>query len=239
MAEILVNQTQVLQDMSALLGENSVPNPIPAVRETFIQRALERVYRAYNFDLAAVITTLSLVNGKAALPVDVDINDPILDIRIKNDQPGKGEGGDFIFTKVPYTDQDEYGPSDYVYWVTGQPGNYTMTTAQSGDSSTANAALTIYYKQIAPTINASIGTPFPSSMVLARGALVYYRASQDPYMDVSQLDALFKDELEEVIATQIRNQANKPARTRASVMGTFIGDVDQMNVGAWDNGANL
>lgn len=228
-----------MQDLSYLLGESSVPSPVPASRQAFAQRALERVYRAYNFDLADVIVTLTLVNGVVTMPADVNINDPILDVRIKNDQPGRGEGGDFIFTKIDYRDQDEYGPADYVYWITGSPGAYVLNTAQSGDSSSANAALTVRYMQIAPTINSSIGTPFPSSMVLARGALVYLWASRDPYMDVSQLEALFQNELEEVIATQIRNQADRPAQTRQQKMGTFTGDVDIVPSGIWDWGANL
>lgn len=237
MAAITVTMDQVMQDLSYLLGESAVPNPVPAQRQTFAQRALERVYRAFNFDLADVTVTLQLTNGSATFPADVNINDPILDIRVKNDVPGIGVGGDFIFTKVPYEDQDEYGPSDYVYWVTGSPGAYILNTAQGTDA-TANAILTIRYMQIAPAINSSLGTPFPSSMVLARGALVYYRASQDPYMDVSQLEALFQNELEEVIATQIRNQADKPARNRHSIRGTYIGDVDLAAVGG-DLGANL
>lgn len=239
MAAISTTLDKVMQDMSYLLGESSVPNPVPAQRQAFAQRALERIYRSYNFDLADVTVTISLVNGVANLPADVNINDPILDIRIKNDQPGQGVGGDFIFQKIPYESQDSYGPADYVYWVTGSPGAYVMNTAQSGDASTANAALTIRYMQIAPTINSSVGTPFPSSMVIARGALVYYRASQDPYMDVSQLEALFTNELEEVIATQIRNQADKPAQGRHQRRGTYIGDVNVVPSGTWEWGANL
>lgn len=238
MAATNVTLDQVMSDLSFLLGESSVPNPLPASRQVFAQRSLERVYRAYNFDLADVTVTISLTNGVANLPGDVNINDPILDIRIKKDQPGQGEGGDFIFTKIDYRDQDEFGPADYVYWITGSPGAYVLNTAQSGDSTTANAALTVRYMQVAPTINSSIGTPFPSSMVVARGALVYYRASQDPYMDVSQLEALFTNELEEVIATQIRNQADRPARTRQSVRGTYTGDVGLPPSGG-DWGANL
>lgn len=239
MAAINVTLDNVMQDLSYLLGESSVPNPVPAQRQAFAQRALERVYRSYNFDLADVIVTLQLTSGVLSLPSDVNINDPILDVRIKNDVPGQGIGGDYIFTKIDYNDQDSYGPADYVYWVTGSPGNYTLNTAQAGDNSTANSILTIRYMQIAPSINSSIGTPFPSSMVLARGALVYYRASQDPYMDVSQLEALFQNELEEVIATQIRNQADKPAQGRHQVRGTYIGDVDVVPSGVWEWGANL
>ena len=239
MAVTSVTMDQAMQDLSYLLGESSVPNPQPAQRQAFIQRALERVYRAYNWDLAEVTTTLTMASGNATLPADLDINDPILDIRIKNDQPGLGVGGDYIFTKVNYEDQDSYGPQDYVYWVTGSPGSYQMSTTQGGNTSTANAPFTIRYKQIAPAINSSISTPFPSSMVLARGALVYYRAAQDPYMDVSQLEALFTGELEEVIATQIRNQADKPARNRHQVRGTYIGDIGLRQSGVDDQGNAL
>jgi hypothetical protein len=239
MAAIQVTMDQAMMDLSYLLGETSVPIPSPPDREAFIQRTLERVYRAYNWDLADVNATLQLTNGVANFPADVNINDPILDIRIKNDLPGEGIGGDFIFTKIPYEQQDSFGPSDYVYWVTGSPGAYVLNTAQGTDATTGNAILTIRYMQIAPTINSSIGTPFPSSMCLARGALAYYRQAEDPQADISQVESLFQMELEELISTQIRNQADHPAITRQQLRGTYTGDIGLTQSGMDDMGQAL
>lgn len=226
MAAVNVTLDQVMQDLSYLLGETTVPTPYPADRQAFIQRTLERVYRNFNWELADVITTLTLVNGVANAPADLNINDPILDLRKKNDQPGLGVGGDFIFTKIDYSQQDSYGPADYVYWITGGPGAYVINTANNGDADSGNAALTIKYMQTAPAINLSIGTPFPSSMALARGALAYYRQAEDPQADISQLEALFQREVEEIIGSQVRNMADRPAIGRHQRRGTYIGDTD-------------
>jgi len=236
----VVSLDQALSDLSFLLGETVSP-PESAVpdRARFIQATLERVYRAFNWDLATINATITLVNGIAAAPTDLNIDDPIMDLRMKNDQPGLGVGGDYIFTKIPYEQQDSFGPSDYVYWITGSPGAYIINTDQNGDDMTANAALSLRYMQVAPAINASVGTPFPSSMCLARGALAYYRQAEDPQADISQVEALFQQELEEVIATQIRNQPDKPAVTRHQVRGTFIGDIDVIQSGTSDLGAAL
>ena len=225
-----VTQDQALSDLSFLLGETVFPatSTVPD-RARFVQAALERVYRAYNWELAEINTTLTLVNGIVSAPADLDVDDPIIDMRIKKDQPGLGVGSDLIFTKVSYDDQDSFGPGDYVYWVTGTPGAYIINTDQAGDASTANAAVSFRYKQVAPAINASIQTPFPSSMALARGALAYYRQAEDPQADISQVEAFFQRELEEVIATQIRNEPDKPAKNRHSVRGTYIGDIDGGN----------
>lgn len=226
MAATNITLDQVMSDLSVLLGETSVPTPYTIDRTTFIQRTLERVYRAFNWDLATINATIVLASGIASLPGDVNINDPIMDVRIKNDKPGLGVGGDFIFTKIPYEQQDEYGPGDYVYWITGGPGAYILNTAQNGSSVTANAALSVRYMQVAPVINLSIGTPFPSSMCLARGALAYYRQAEDPQADISQVEALFQLELQEVIATQNRNEPDRPAIGRHVRRGTYIGDID-------------
>lgn len=239
MAQVNVTLDQVMLDLSFLLGETSVPIPYGPDRMAFIQRALDRVYRNFNWDLADIITTITLVNGAAPAPIDLNINDPILDLRKKNDQPGLGVGGDYVFTKIDYSLQDNYGPEDYVYWITGSPGAYIINTANNGDSATANAALTIKYMATSPAINLSIGTPFPSSMALARGALAYYRQAEDPQADISQVEALFQKEVEEVIGSQIRNQPDTPAIGRHQRRGTYIGDTDTPTSSGSDLGYNV
>lgn len=210
-----------MQDLSYLLGETSIPTPAPADRQTYIQRALERVYRKFNFDLNMVVATVAFnASGTINLPADAAYN-PKMDVRAVK----PGVGSDTIFGAVPYEDQDNYGQGDNAYWLTGVPGSYVLTTTET-PSGIGSSYVTIRYEQQTPVINASISTNFPSSMVLAWGALVYYRYAEDPQTDISQLDQIFEEELEEVIATQIRNQPDKPVRTRQRFRGTYTGDIE-------------
>ena len=66
-------------------------------------------------------------------------------------------------------------------------------------------------------------------MALARGALVYYRQAEDPQADISQEEALFQQELDEVIAQFNRSRPQQRAKTLQEVAGTYTGDIDQVN----------
>jgi hypothetical protein len=217
-----ISLDDVMLDLSYLLGETSVPTPSPADRQAFIQRTLERVYRQYDFDLAKTTATVTLTNGTGTLPTDLGLSKD-LDVRKIVGTVGASTGDDLVFDSIPYEQQDEFGNGDYKYWVTGSPGSYTLNTTESGNTNLT--AVTIRYTQKNPTISSTLTTPFPSSMCLARGALVYYRQAEDPQSDISQLEALFQRELEEVISTQIRNQPDRPSVTRHQTKGTYTGDI--------------
>ncbi len=214
-----INQTDVLQDMSYLLGEASVPTSGIDDRKRFIQRGLERIARLYDFDemyaLATVSMTLSGNFYTGSLPSDA-AESPDLDVRVIQ----SGTDNDYIYDKIPYEDQDKYQVGDYKYWLTGSAGDYTLNTRDS------NTPLVVRYLQTAPTINASVSTTFPSSMVIARAALVYYRQAENPLADISQDEALFQRELEEVIARQQRNRSVGRAVSIQEVNDGFIGQVE-------------
>ena len=216
-----VNQTDVLQDMSYLLGEASVPTSGIDDRKRFIQRGLERIARIYDFNEMYAIATVSLTVGNnglysGTLPSDSG-ESPDLDIR----QINSGTNDDYVFTKIPYEDQDKAQAGEYKYWLTGSTGAYTMTTRDDV------AAVTVRYLQQAPTINASVSTTFPSSIVIARAALVYYKQAENPLADISQDEALFQRELEEVIARQQRNNAVGRAVGIQELNGVFSGQVEE------------
>jgi len=216
-----VNQTDVLQDMSYLLGEASVPTSGIDDRKRFIQRGLERIARIYDFNEMYAIATVSLTtssNGfySGTLPSDSG-ESPDLDIRKIN----SGTNDDYVFTKIPYEDQDKALTGEYKYWLTGSTGDYTMTTRDDV------SAVTVRYLQQAPTINASVSTTFPSSIVIARAALVYYKQAENPLADISQDEALFQRELEEVIARQQRNNAVGRAVGIQELNGVFSGQVEE------------
>lgn len=211
-----LNQTTVMQDLSYLLGETSVPTTGTEDRQRFVQLALERAYRAYDFPFNKITATVAMVNGIATLPTNVH-QDSVLDIRVIN----SGVGDDNIFTSVPYGDLDDYPSSQYKYRLTGYEGNYVLTSSENSLSAT----LTIYYETTAPVINASISTPFPSSMALARGALIYIRQGEDPQADVSQEEYLFQLELDEVIAQFNRSRPQPRGITLHEALGTYPGDI--------------
>lgn len=215
-----INQTDVLQDMSYLLGEASVPTSGIDDRKRFIQRGLERIARLYDFDemyaLATVSMTLSGNFYTGSLPSDSG-ESPALDVRVIN----TGSNDDYVFTKIPYEDQDKAQAGEYKYWMTGSANDYTISTRDDVGS------VTVRYLQKAPTINASVSTTFPSSMVIARAALVYYRQAENPLADISQDEALFQRELEEVIARQQRNRSVGRAVSVQEINGQHIGQVEE------------
>jgi hypothetical protein len=218
----VINQTDVLLDLSYLLGESSIPTSGIDDRKAFIQRGLQRIVRLYDFDEMYALATVSLTLGSnafysGALPADA-AESPDLDVRVIN--PGTND--DYVFEKVPYEDQDKAITGDYKYWLTGSANDYTMTTRDDVSN------VVVRYLQTAPTINASISTTFPSSIVIARAALVYYRQAENPMADIAQDEALFKTELEEVIARQNRN---RPVSRAKSIME--LNDVYSGSVEAW------
>lgn len=218
----VINQTDVLLDLSYLLGESSIPTSGIDDRKAFIQRGLQRIVRLYDFDEMYALATVSLTLGSnsfysGTLPTDA-AESPDLDVRVIN--PGTND--DYVFEKVAYEDQDKAVTGDYKYWLTGSTNDYTMTTRDDVSN------VVVRYLQSAPTINASISTTFPSSIVIARAALVYYRQAENPMADIAQDEALFKTELEEVIARQNRN---RPVSRAKSIME--LNDVYSGSVEAW------
>jgi len=199
-----INQNDILLDMSYLLGEQSIPTSGIEDRKRFIDRALERIYRAFEFDEFKALATVSITSGTGSMPSDIG-ESPELDVRVSN----SGSNDDYIFEQIPYEDQDKYVSGDYKYWLTGSAGEYTLNTKDDV------ANVIVRYTQEAPSVNASISTTFPSAMVAARGALVYYKQAENPLADISQDEALFQQELQEVVQKQIRN---RPVGRAISVM---------------------
>lgn len=209
-----VTLTDVQRDLSYLLGEQTVPTSGIDDRTRFIQVALERAYRAYDFPMNKLTATVALVSGVATLPTTV-LQDSELDVR----EVVAGVANDHIYTQVDYIDADTAPQGAYTYYIDGYEGAYTLKSPE------ADATLTIRYSSVVPTLNASISTPFPSSMALARGALIYTRQAEDPQADISQEEALFQAELDEVIAAYNRARPRRKMMTKHDQFSTYIGDL--------------
>lgn len=210
-----VNQTQVLQDLSYLLGETTIPTAITD-REEYIQKTLERVFRSYRFPMNVMLATVQASGGLATLPSNVG-QDGLIDVR-------EVKGGPFtdnVYTQVTYEDSDNFPVGSFSYWLTGAEGSYVLNSSETSTS----PILTILFTTSVPMINASIVTEFPSSMVLALGALKYYRLAEDPYTDVTPYENMFQLEMDEVIANVNRGRVQPRGRTLSESMGTYTGDI--------------
>lgn len=209
-----ITQTDVLLRMSYLLGEQTIPTTGIEDRKQFINDALARVYRTYNFNEAQAIATVTVTDGVGTLSTDIG-ESPSLDVRVIN----AGSDNDYIYQQIPYEDQDNYVNGDYKYWLTGSAGSYNLNTKDT------QTPLIVRYMQESPEINASISTTFPSAMAIARGALVYYRLAENPDADTSQDEAFFQKELQEVISRQNRNRPVRRAKSIMELNNHYTGDI--------------
>ena len=61
-------------------------------------------------------------------------------------------------------------------------------------------------------------------MALARGAMVYFRQAEDPQADISQDEAIFQQEVDEVWKRYRRSRPQRRIRDLYETNGTFVGD---------------
>lgn len=200
----MVNQTQVMETLSYLLGENNVPtSSVATSRRNFIQRSVEEVYRAYPWTFAQATATLAFVDGLATLPANFDIQHKVYAYFYNGDTQT-------ALTEVNVGDSDWYVDSDYKFWIEHLGNNtYGVKTKDTTYSSAV-----IKFQTMAPNINATVYTPFPDQMTLALGARRYVKLGQNPDADISQDEALFQKRLTENIAAQ---QVNRPLRKHRSI----------------------
>lgn len=209
-----INQTDVLEDLAFLEGNQSVPTTGIDDWKRFAQRTLEEVWRQYPWDFAKTMATVSVSNGIATLASGA-MMDGIYDVRFVN----SGVGDDHHYVEIPYEEQDEYAADTYRYWLTGNTPNPVINT-KSTDST-----LTVWYKQLAPQINASVTANFPDSMVIALGAQRFVRKAENPQADISQEEDTFQARLEELWGWYNRNKPRKARRQFSSMgPGTVGGD---------------
>lgn len=198
-----VNQTQVMTELSYLLGERTVPTSGTEDRKGFINTTLKEIYRAYPWEWAMTTATFSLTSGIASLPSGALVDRP-LDVR----EIVSGSDNDNVYAQVTYQEQDNFNQGDYRYWITGTPDNYQINTKED------NATITVRYQVEAPTLDdaGAVTTPFPSANVVALGALRYIRMGENPQADISQEETLFRNRLEEYMGLARRNN---PKRRRS------------------------
>lgn len=185
--------------LSYLLGERTIPSTATENRKDFIQRTIEEIYRAYPFPFASATATLSVVDGTATLPSDIDWQHQVTAYFYDGDTQKD-------VREINQADQDKFVAGDNVFW---------LKPITSTDDFTLNTKDTNYdyiitrYQTVPPTVNASIGTPFTDIMTIALGARRYVKLGQNPDADIAQDEALFQKRLGENIAAV---QVNRPLR---------------------------
>ena len=199
----MIGQTQILETLTYLMGERTVPSTDLEGRKNFIQRSLEEVYRAFPWPFAATKTTLTLASGLATLPANFDDQHKIYAYFYTGDNQYQVE-------EVNIGDIDMYEDGSNKLWLeSDNNGTYKIH-----NKDTSYTDITIKYQTVAPTINASIYTPFNDQLTIALGAKRYVKMGQNPDADVSQDEALFQKRLNENIAA---SQVNRPLRKHRAV----------------------
>jgi hypothetical protein len=200
----MINQTTILETLSYLLGENSVPtSSIIDSRKRFIQHTLEEIYRSYPWTFAQGTATLTFASGLATMPSDFDSQQKVYSYFNNGDQQT-------TVTEINVGDQDMWETGDYKFWI--EPLDETTYLLKTKDNNYTD--LTIKYQKQVPTINASIATPFPDAMTIALGARRYVKLGQNPDADISQDEALFQKRLTENIAAQ---QLGRPLKKNRKI----------------------
>lgn len=200
----MVNQTQVMETLSYLLGENNVPtSSVATSRRNFIQRSLEEIYRAYPWTFAQGTATLTFSDGVATLPSNFDVQHKIYayfyDGAIQTE-----------LKEINIADSDMWQDYDYKIWIEHTGNNtYAVKTKDTGYTTAV-----VKYQTLAPEINATVYTPFSDQMTVALGARRYVKLGQNPDADISQDEALFQKRLTENIAAA---QVNRPLRKHRSI----------------------
>ena len=201
-----VNQTDAMLTLSYLLGENSVPtSSISDARKNFVQSTVGEIYRSYPWSFASANATLTLANGIATLPANFDFQHKIYGYFYNGDTQTALE-------EINIGDSDMYIQNQYRFWIEHiSDGIYRVKTKDTNYTTAI-----ISYQTIAPTLNATIGTPVNDVNLIALGARRYVKLSENPDADVSQDEALFQRRLTEIISA---TQVNRPLRKHRSVYG--------------------
>ena len=208
-----ITQTDVLEDLSFLEGNQTVPTSGIDDWKRFVQRTLEEAWRSYPWDFAKTMATVAVSNGIATLASGAMI-DGLYDVRFA---VGGNNNDDHHYTEIPYEEQDSYSLGNYNYWLTGNTPNPVINTKET------DGILTVWYKALPPQINASVAAPFPDSMVIALGARRYVRASENPQADISQEEQTFQARLEEIWGAYNRIKPRRGRRVFSSIATGQVG----------------
>lgn len=209
-----MNLNEARTNLSFLLGETALPSNTAEVakRDRFFNQVGKDVHHRKEWEWARDLATVPISNGVATLPSSTR-QDGLLDIRIVNS--GKA---DDVFAEIDYRNFDAYHATDKAYYLLGNAelGNYRAQLTFT------NASIaTVRYQTKFPNLSGPSDTyQIPNgSMILAKGALVYYRQQEDPQADVSQERNDFETAVGELMRLENRGKPMRTILTRGRASG--------------------
>lgn len=209
-----IYQSDIMNTLSYLLGERTVPTTGTEGRKDFIQQTLNEVYHANPWKFAQKTATLTVTSGVATVPTDRDTN---------WDMEFTYLLGTVVTPLTEINEEDSWSANigDNVYWITTTAGAQFFNTLEVITSAKC------VYQQIAPTLDAAgtVGTPYTDKLAVALGARRYVRMSQDPEADISQDEALFKKRLAEDVSGETQSRPPNRRVSRQSQTGTYTGAI--------------
>jgi hypothetical protein len=208
MAIILVTLDQAQLALANLLNQNTVPSGEQARRAFFITSGIQRLYRAFDFDMAQQTALVSTDDTGVGDVSDLNLG-PLPAVESITD-------GTHTFTFIMAKDAVQFHQGDYKYWlVLNEDKEWELHTTEP------DADLTfIHYDS--PEISTSQGVVF-TPMVIAKAALIYYRQAQDPEADVSVEEDEFRQEVAELVDAQNRRRPQRFAQSRRDRYNHYVG----------------
>lgn len=198
--------------LAQLLNQSSIPNSESGRVAFFIASSVQRILRAFDFEQTKVYASVTTdSNGRVSLAA---LNLGMLPgIDVVND-------GTRDFTMVYPSERYHYEQGNYYFNVVVEAGVWVLY------SSEPNATITIGYYDSPDTVVSGLVpvTVAFQPMVIAKGALIYYRQAQDPEADTEQEEDQFRQEIAELAEAQERRRPQRFATSRRDRMNHQIGD---------------
>lgn len=198
--------------LARLLNQEAIPNSESGRVAFFIASSVQRTLRAFDWEQTKTFASVTTdANGRvslAALQLGM-----LPGINVVTD-------GTRNYTLVYPSERYHYQQGNYYFNVVLEGGEWVLY------SSEPNATVTIGYYDTPATV-ASGATPIRvafNPMVIAKGALIYYRQAQDPEADTEQEEDSYRQEIAEIAEAQERRRPQRIAESRRDRMNGHLGD---------------
>ena len=199
--------------LARLTGQETAPTAEKARRAFFIVSSVQRILRAFDFDQTkrqVVVTTDG--DGKADLTGLMLGQVPAVASMFTNNTPMT-----YVLPSTKYT----YHQGDYRYNIIAEDqGGGTM--GWSLYTSEPNATINLEYFESPETISDTVKIAL-QPMVIAKGALIYFRQAEDPEADTSLEEDQFRQETTEIMEAQNRRRPQQFIQTQRDRSGRGIG----------------
>lgn len=207
--------TPLLTSLAYLNGERSVASATIPQRTDYLQRTLEECYQAYPWSFARATATLTLTSGIATLPSGFDIGHKVKASYYSDTDTEQS------MEEIDYADKSASQDGKKQFWLEPVEGTdtYTLRTKE-----TTPSQVVVVYQTLPPTINATVGTPYPRAQTLTLGARRFIKLGQNPDADISQDEALFRQQLDADIAAYQIPRPSAAIKSIQDVQGSHTGD---------------